>query len=372
MSIKNSLAILAAISLVGTSTSTAFAADHTDVTEIAASLIQSALTDSHTTLKLGSYALSDPITAYSLAEGEIGEFDEAVHYVVYCDEEPVAIFTENGANTQSPTYSLSEGFVDKLADAALDTNSEYNLVITENQIFTVTDENATEIARYDMMPVDNGSDVPTVMNSISQDYTPSEVMECVDQASTLVYDVTEATTDLNVIQTRALPNSVQVSGTVKPYLQAAGSNWCWAASSWCIGECLNPLNKTVNECVEYCGKDYGDGGSIDDQKKIMEDIYDLSPKSYGTLTESEMIALIDNDEPFAMNCYKGSGLGHTVTCYAYNEVDFGDSTTHFAVMDSLGGGSAWQWMTNSGSSYKITSAGTTYTYETTVTPNGKA
>lgn len=372
MNVKRSLAIITAIGIVSTSTGTVFASNRSDVSRIATNLIQSALTDSHTTLEPGNYALSKPITAYSLEGGKIGEFDEAVHYVVYCNNEPVAIFTENGANTNSPTYSLSEGFIDELSNTVLNTGSAYNLIITDNQIFTVTDDNATEIARYDLMPTADSSHIVRAANSATPDYTPSDIMSSINQTSNLAYNVTEATTALNVIQTRAMPNSVQVSGTVKPYLQASGSNWCWAASSWCIGECLNPLGKTVDQCVAYCGKEYGDGGSIDDQKKIMKEIYGLSPKSYGTLSESEMIALIDNDEPFAMNCYKASGLGHTVTCYAYNEVDFGDSTAHFAVMDSLGGGSAWKWMTNSGGDYKITSAGTTYTYETTVTPNGKA
>ena len=170
-------------------------------------------------------------------------------------------------------------------------------------------------------------------------------------------------------------NSIgEVSGTVKPYTQEPNTSCCWAISSWCVGETLNPLGKTPKQCSEEMGVTWGNGPGSGNTKQldILTDIYSLSSATYYgyTLSASSMKSLINNDYPFIMLWFKNkdtSQIGHSVTCYKYDD---SYSPVKFKVMDSLvpSGSSNWRWMTSSSSDYKITSASNTYTYTCTISP----
>lgn len=333
----------------------------------------------------GTFSVGSSIPTYVLENGAVSKFDETEYYVVYRNNEPFGIFTISGANSDAPTYSFSIDFVNKLNDAVLSKNSDFYLLVTDNQIFAVTKDQAFELMKYDVnyltvdMPVEGTpANLASASNEatenqpyVADEYTANQVLKAVNKSTIIKYtDESQITALATIPQRRTV---VEVSGDVPSYTQPSGSNYCWAASAWCVGETLNPLGKTVEECVKAAGGESGEGGSADMQKKILTDVYGIaSPTLYYPLSEYHTEWLIDHDYPFIMLCFVNKDsktLGHSVTCYAYDD---SYDPISLKVMDSLvsSGASNWRWMTSpeSGTDYKITNGKNTYTYTFALSP----
>lgn len=353
---------------------------NSETKNIAESLLLSAVKDN--SIRNGSFSIGSSVPIYHLKNGNINKFTEAKYHVVYSNGNPVGIFTVNGADSTNPTYSFSNDFVKQLNESVLAKNKDYYLLVTESQIFAVTGSQAIELIKYDVnyltvdIPVGGSRAFTNNTRSINKqykadEYAPAQVLDAIAESS-FNFQTSNATTEklTNIPQTRSIG---EVSGTVPSYTQPSGSYYCWAASAWCVGETLNPQGKTVQECVDYAKGKWGKGGLVSQQKKILSDIYGITPELNNALSGSQMKSLIDRDDPFIMLCFKNKDdkkLGHSVTCYKYD-----DSYTpvKLKVMDSLvaSGASNWRWMTSpsSGTDYKITSAGTTYIYKYALTPS---
>lgn len=379
---KNFLVVVLIICLACFTNVTIFAKDNiiqSTTKEMAQRLLASAINDSD--LPYGTYSISEAIPTYLLSNSRISEYKDVQHYIVYCNSSPICNFVVNGANTSSPTYSLYSDFAQELNDSILSKDLTYSFIVTENQIFVLTDNEALELKNYDKGSYATNNSLSKLNNSYVK---PSAVLNSVKNiknlkqtdSKELVTLSTDSRSSIKSIGAKGIGLRYigEVSGTVPSYTQSSGSNYCWAASAWCVGETLNPLGKTVTQCVSYAGGSFGSGGGYDKQLKILKEIYGLTDSKYysSQLSQSEITSFIDDDYPFILLCFKNkntSSLGHSVTCYKYD-----DSYTpvRIKVMDSLYSGS-WVWMTNpsSGTDYKITSAGTTYTYTNTITPVAK-
>ena len=234
---------------------------------IVESLLISAVNDGD--ISNGNFTLSEEIPTYTIEDYKLKEFDEVKYHIVYCNNNPIGIITINKVGSQEATYSFSEDFIKELDKKVLSKNLEYFLVVTENKVFAVTKNDTIELIKYD---IPYQSDNSVFLKGVN-DYSNIEVSNMVKGLSL------KTTNRNNITKLATIPEKRyigEVSGTVPQYTQPQGSNYCWAASAWCVGETLNPLGKTVEECVKAVGGSWGEGGGVDKQKRILTEIYGLS------------------------------------------------------------------------------------------------
>lgn len=382
--LKRVLATLISTVVLLSTFTTSFALNSSKETlETAEQLISCAIKDPDTPFSSGNYTLGESIPVYYLENQTLEKYDSTEYYPVYCDDIPVGIFSINGKNTKNPTYSFGEDFIDYLNIE----NNNYFLVITENQIFSVNDQNANEVISYDMSLMDvtelttknaafcNSTNENEVQleEKIIEDYEPdhTNAKHVFDIASK--YDIINnignrnEKTDLAVFRPITTRSFTQVPGKIPKVKQESGSNYCWAISSWCVGEIKTDYGYEYTDCIDYAGGKWGKGGTSEMQKKILKGIYDQpNPTLYYPLSERSTKTLINRGDPFIMICCKDkddSLLGHSVTCYAYDDYY---SPLKLAVMDSNTG--TVRWMTTSGSDYQISYAGVTFTYMYALSP----
>lgn len=381
---KKLVCIILSICLVFSLSIFSFAETHNinSIENAVEGLITSAVREGR--IPFGNYTISNSIPTYYAHNNTLEPFYSVEHHVVFCNDNPVAIFTISGVGTTNQTYSLSEDFVKKLNELVLVNDYPYTLIVSENKVFAYANNDTFELAKYDTTYFDvdivpeNSPDVSSsaVPNNFQSsqayepnEYTTSEITNLIFNSYVNINTVNNEKTHIfDIYPSRAV---VTIPG-VPSYTQPQGSNYCWAASAWCVGETLNPTpNYSVEDCVAAAGGSFGSGGSANMQKTILG-LYGFNdPVLYNALSTSTMEGLIDDGEPFIMLCFKNkntNSLGHSVTCYRYDD---SYSPTRFGVMDSLGSSSPWRWMSNSsnGTDYQITCGATTYIYVYALTPN---
>ena len=362
-----------------------------DLQYIAAGLIESFVHDPNTALTPGNFTLGSEIPAYFLADGELSDFTKARYFPVFRNNEPVGIFTVHGADTPYPTYTFGADFIDELRGAVLNDNRSFAFVIAEIQIFTVTDTEAIEVFRGGVGSVyivegdvvqrsynEDGpiavefSDVEVAARSASahqiDEYDEATVFSLAAGNIEMLMSEQEQSLDIPSVAPRAWR---QVLSPIPQWTQPAGSNQCWAAASWCVGEIVTRRGHTVPQVVAFAGVPFGRGGTVDDMRNVLTGLYRLSdPVLYRAMNCNQHMRFIDNGYPFIMICARVNNpqaMGHAVTAYGY---DSSHSPIRIAVMDSLvgSGQSNLRWMTTHGTTYRITSGGITYEYTHALTP----
>jgi hypothetical protein len=144
-----------------------------ELIKFATSLVETAISDTSNELfERGEYALGHAIPTYVYKDGTVKEFEDAIHYPIFLNGNPIGVFTINGATFDDPTYSVSGDFMNGLAKVIPDDKVEFSLILTGNQTFAIVNDNAIQIAVYG-----SGGAIPgkTVLKKKGKNGAPDEV-----------------------------------------------------------------------------------------------------------------------------------------------------------------------------------------------------
>lgn len=361
MRIKKILSFVVAISLMSSLAISAFADNSTKTFNAATRLATAGVkTSSYKWNSGASYYLGDSIPTYILKQGSLTTCSDTKYYPIYQNAKIVGILTEIGSNTGAPSYTLSPSFADKLNSITQSGQRTFKLVLNARQVFVYCNNVATELACYDVEL--SGSD---------QDASAATVQKAVNNISTRSYapSFNSSNKKLIPIATINTRSSDCVASLLNVYewQQPTGSDRCWAATIWCIGEYmidpeaskfsdpnklaeyLKPKHTTITDCIRYLNDVYG--------VRLTE--------INSTISVNLVESLIDQDKPFMM-CWwhdnSSTALGHMVTGCGYSKG--GGVVTEIGVMDSLAGEIIWVSKSSDGT-YTEKMGNYTYTWRQT-------
>ena len=96
---------------------------------------------------IDSVQVGDKIPAYEYVDSSLVTFDSASYYPVYSDHEILGVLGIHG-NKSDPTYSFGSEWASQIDEYIKSNRSEFCIVVTENQLFFKTSDEAELIEEY--------------------------------------------------------------------------------------------------------------------------------------------------------------------------------------------------------------------------------
>ena len=214
---------------VGIFTVTSFASS--DLVDVASKMVLNGIvTPSYQWSFQDSYDLGTAFSTYLIENKEnLSKCTDVSYYPIFKNNKIVAVLTKITGDNGSISYNFSKSFAQRIDEITQGGQKASKLILYGRQIFVYCDGNVFEIKCYDVPLFDQ------------EDLTTDEVKNIVFN-ETLSFSQAENMTTTNK-QALSVPQFSTLDSetmtlllNVDTWQQPEGSNQCWAATAWCIGE----------------------------------------------------------------------------------------------------------------------------------------
>lgn len=289
-----------------------------------------------------SYYLGDSIPVYTPEQGELVLHDDTAFFPVYQGSKIAGILTEINSGQRNVSYNFSKSFAEELDSVTQSGTKDFILVLNARQVFAYCDSTATELVCYDI-PLNTGENdinASFVVTAASRLPSISANKSCASNKKQLPIS-NAATRD---------PDTMFSVLNVDEWTQKKGSNRCWAATVWCIGEYMYKGSGYLYDDSEALAKDIGIGWGVgQDLPQVITHLqskYHLAYTRYpgnGLLPLSTFEQEINEFQPLALCWWQNNDpalLAHMVTGCGYCKNSSG-VIDEIGVMDSIAGEVIW-------------------------------
>ena len=306
---------------------------------------------------IDSVQVGDKIPAYEYVDSSLVTFDSASYYPVYSDHEILGVLGIHG-NKSDPTYSFGSEWASQIDEYIKSNRSEFCIVVTENQLFFKTSDEAELIEEYRFA-------MPEV-NAVADSPSAESILAAQNSDQTEYYSDREKYSLAIPPQTRAAYVANIKVGT---YKQTRGE--CWAAATMLIGKFITKNNAyTPFAICDKMGIGYDAGGSDQDIVDALNTCYGVKGTLQGVLTPNQMEPHVSKQRPGCINWLEvNRRYGHSTAFCGYSS-DSSASRYGIRISDSNTG--AYKWLYKNGQpsqklGFQYTYGGLTYNWKSTIT-----